>query len=227
MIRLGWSLTEVAAHLLRDEEREVVLGDLSEAHESTWPGLLDVLGLVTRRQLLFWKSWRPWLSGFGLVLPSSFQLMGASVGVSMAYQSLTGPRSLNQLSLFVFQVLLLTAWSWSGGFVVGKLSRQTLWASVLLCFPPCLFCLARFRIPALSRASLLLFLLPAVVGAFQGMRGIQIRLKAALALAVSVTALMVFQWSSSRLWFVNWSLIWPIWYIVSTARHAGRDVERN
>ena len=224
---LGWSLAEVAAHLLQQEECEVVLGDLSEAHESAWRGLLDVLGLVTRRQLLLWKSWRPWLSGFGLALPSSFLLMGASVGVSMAYQSLTGPMTLHQQSLLIGQILLLIAWSWSGGFVVGKLSRLTLWASVLLCFTPCLFCLARFRIPSLSRASLLLFLLPAVVGAFQGVRRIQIRLKAGFALAVSVTALMVFMWSSSRLWFVNWSLIWPAWYIVSTARHASGEVERS
>ena len=224
---LGWSLTVVAAHLLHHEEREAVLGDLSEAHESALHGLLDVLGLVARRQLLLWKNWRPWLSGFGLALPSSFLLMGASVGVSMAYQSLTGPRTLNQQLLLMCQVLLLAAWSWSGGLVVGKLSRQTLWASVILCFMPCLFCLARFRIPSLSRASLLLFMLPAAVGVFQGVRGIRISLKAGFALAVSVTALMVFMCSSGRLWFVNWSLIWPVWYIVSTARHASGEVERS
>jgi hypothetical protein len=220
---LGWSLTEVAAQLLPREEREAVLGDLSEAHQSAWRGLLDVLGLVTRRQLLLWKSWRPWLSGFGLALPSSFLLMGVSVGVSMTYQSFAAPGTLKQRSLFLCQVLLLTAWSWSSGFVVGKLSRQTLWASVLLCFTPCLFCLARFRIPSLSRASLLLFLLPAMVGAFQGVRAIQFRLKVAFALAVSVTALMICLWSSSHLWFVNWSLIWPVWYIVSSARRERRS----
>jgi hypothetical protein len=224
-MNLGWSLTEVAAHLLHHEEREAVLGDLSEAHESTWHGLLDVLGLVTRRQLLLWKNWRPWLSGFGLALPSSFLLMGASVGVSTAYQSLSGPGDLNQHLFFVGQVLLLAVWSWSGGFVVGKVSRLTLWASVLLCFAPCLFCMVRFRIPSLSRASLLLFLLPAVVGALQGVRRIQVSLKAGFALAVSVTALMVFMCSSGRLWFVNWSLIWPVWYIVSTARQASGQVE--
>jgi len=225
MTSLGWSMTVVAARLLQHDEREAVLGDLSEARESAWRGLLGVLGLAIRRQLLLWKSWRPWLSGFGLALPSSFLLMGASVGVSMRYQSLAGSRTLHQQSLFICQILLLTAWSWSGGFVVGKLSRQTLWGSVLLCFTPCLFCLVRFRIPTLSRASLFLFLLPAAVGAFQGVRGIQIRLKAAFALAISVTALMVFVWSSSGLWFVNWSLIWPAWYMVSTARRVRGEVE--
>jgi hypothetical protein len=223
---LGWSLTEGAAHLLHHEEREVVLGDLSEAHASPRRGLLDVLGLVARRQLLLWKDWRPWLSGFGLALPCSFPLMGASVGVSTAYQGITGPRGLNQQLLFICQVLLLTAWSWGGGFVVVKLSRLTLWASVLLRFAPCLFCMVRFRIPSLSRASLLLFLLPAAVGAFQGVRRIQISLKAGFALAVSVTALMVFMCSSGRLWFINWSLIWPVWYIVSTGRRTSGEIER-
>ncbi len=224
-MNIGWSLTEVAAHLLQYEECEAVLGDLSEAHESPWRGLLDVLGLVILRQLLLWKSWRPWLSGFGLALPSSFLLMGASVEVSLAYRGFTGSGTLNQQALFVSQILLLTAWSWSGGFVVGKVSRHTLWASVLLCFTPCLFCFARFRIPSLPRASLLLFLLPAVVGALQGLRAIQIPRKAAFALAVAATALMVFLWSSNGLWLVNWSLIWPVWYIVSTARRGRREVE--
>ena len=222
----GWSLTEIASHLLHHEEREAVLGDLSEGHEGAWRGLLDVLGLVARRQLLLWKGWRPWVSGFGLALPSSFLLMGGSVTVSMAYHGLNAPKSLNQPSLFLLQVLLLVAWSWSGGFVVGKLSRQTLWASVLLCFAPCLFCFARFRIPSLSRASLLLFLLPATLGVLQSLRRTQIRLKAAFVLALSVTALMVLMWIGGRLWFVNWSLIWPVWYIVSTARRAGGETER-
>jgi hypothetical protein len=76
MVSLGWSLAEIATHLLQCDEREAVLGDLSETDESAWRGLLDVLGLVIRRQLLLWKSWRPWLSAFGLTLPGSFLLMG-------------------------------------------------------------------------------------------------------------------------------------------------------
>ena len=224
---LAWSLTEVASHLLQPEEREVILGDLWEARESAWRGLLDVLSLAARRHLLLWKSWRPWLSGLGLALPNSFLLMGASVGVSMTYRSFSGPVTLHQQLLLISQIVLLAAWSWSGGFAVGKLSRQTLWASLLLCFAPCLFCLARFRIPSLPRASLLLFLLPAVVGAFQGVRGVRTGLKAGFALALSATAIMVYLWSGNHLWFVDWSLIWPAWYIVSTARQPSEEIARN
>jgi hypothetical protein len=73
---------------------------------------------------------------------------------------------------------------------------------------------------------LFLFLLPAAVGVFQGVRGTHIRLKAALTLAAAVTALMVFLWSNGRLWVVNWSPIWPVWCIFSTARRAGGEVDR-
>src|SRR5260370_28185090 len=48
-------------------------------------------------------------------------------------------------------------------FVVGSMSRRTLWASAALCCSPCLFCLARFRIGSLSRLCLLLFLPRAIL----------------------------------------------------------------
>jgi len=70
----NWSLVEWAARLLEQEEREAVLGDLVETRESAWDALFDVLVLVIRRQSLEWKSWKPWLAGFGVTLPSSFLL---------------------------------------------------------------------------------------------------------------------------------------------------------
>jgi hypothetical protein len=69
-------LLELTAQLLERSEREAVLGDLEEAGESAWRGLVNVLGLVIRRQTILWKSWRPWLAAFGLALPASFLLMG-------------------------------------------------------------------------------------------------------------------------------------------------------
>jgi hypothetical protein len=55
MRRIDWSLVEVASQPLERDEREAVLGDLLEADESAWHGLLDVLGLVIRRQVELWK----------------------------------------------------------------------------------------------------------------------------------------------------------------------------
>lgn len=162
MTSVGWSLVAIAAQLLPRDEREAALGDLVEASECAWQGLLDVLSLVLYRQALLWKSWRPWLAAFGLTAPSSFLLMGASVSVSQTFLRLTGHKvldggrltMLHDLVYLLCQVFLLLACSWAGGFVAASVSRRTLWVSASLCALPCLFCLARFRIESLSRASL-------------------------------------------------------------------------
>jgi hypothetical protein len=84
MASLNWWLVEFVSGLLEREEREAVLGDMAESREIGWERLCGVLGLVLRRQILMWRSWRPWVAGFGVALPSSFLLMGVSVSVSIA-----------------------------------------------------------------------------------------------------------------------------------------------
>jgi sec-independent protein translocase protein TatC len=54
MIRLCWWLIETMSRLLEPNERDAVLGDLSESSELAGRALLDVLGLVVRRQLASW-----------------------------------------------------------------------------------------------------------------------------------------------------------------------------
>ena len=70
---------DIVSRLLERDEREAVRGDLVEAGESAWQGLLDVLGLVVRRQAMLWKNWRPWLATFGVALPCTLLLMGFSL----------------------------------------------------------------------------------------------------------------------------------------------------
>ena len=222
----GWTLVDLLAKLLERDEREAVCGDLVEAGESEWQGLLAVLGLVIRRQLLLWKNWRPWLAAFGLALPSTLLLMGFSLSVSQSYQQLFNPAIVRAtgvslgpgFSLLVCHVLLLLGWSWTGGFVVGAVSRRTVWVSAVLCFSPCLFCLARFRVASLSRLCLLLFVLPALWGVSRGVQMARIKLRSAIILALAVTALTIPMWSSKGPWIPNWALSWPAWYLVATAR---------
>ena len=76
MTGIGWSFVETVSRLLERDEREAVQGDLAEAKGSAWSGLLDVVGLVIRRQVHLWKNWRPWLAAFGLALPATLLLMG-------------------------------------------------------------------------------------------------------------------------------------------------------
>jgi hypothetical protein len=226
----GSWLLEFVLRLLEPHEREVVQGDLLESGEGAWQSVLAILGLVMRREIARWRNWRPWLAAFGLALPGSFLLMGFSLSVGRAYQHFvettvrhvtgtsTGFAAGPGFSLLLCNVLLLVGWSWTGGFVVGALSRRTAWVSACLSLAPCMFCLERFRIQSLSRLCLILFLPAAVWGAYRGLQIARIKRSSAIALAIGVTALTIPLWSSSGQWIPNWALSWPAWYLVATAR---------
>lgn len=233
MTGVGWSLVAVTARLLPRDEREAALGDLVEAGESAWQGLLDVLTFVLHRQAILWKSWRPWLAAFGLTVPNSFLLMGASVSVSQTFLRLTGHAvlgggrltALHDLVYLLCQVFLLLACSWAGGFAAASVSRRTLWVSAFLCALPCLFCLTRFRIESLPRVSLFLFLLPAILGVRRGLGIVQIKLSFAIALALAMTLLTLLMLSGGGSGFLSWALLWPAWYLVAVARESGNKAE--
>ena len=235
MTGVGWSLVDAVALLLERDERDAVLGDLLEAGASAWRGLPDVLGLVVRRQAFLWRSWRPWLAAFALALPGSLLLMGFSLSVSQACLQFINPAILKAtdqtvrpgLWLLGCNVFLLGGWSWTGGFVVGSLSRRTLGVSAALSLTPCLFCLARFRVESLSRFCLLLFLPPAIWGVCRGLQIANVKRSSALVLAVAVTALTIPAWGSRGPWIPTWALSWPAWYLVATARRpASRTLGR-
>jgi hypothetical protein len=217
-------LVNFVSHLLEPHEREVVLGDLEESGESARQSIFAILGLVIRREAALWTSWRPWLAAFGLALPFSFLLMGFSLSVSRAYQQYfglaTGFNVGPGFAVLLCNVLLLAGWAWTGGFVVGSISRRTLWVSAALSFAPCMFCLERFRVESLSRLCLLLFLPAALWGVRRGLQLACIKRSSAIALAIGVTALTIPMWSSSGAWIPNWALSWPAWYLVATARKA-------
>ena len=226
-----WRMVEILGGLLGPREREAVLGDLMEGGEGAWRGIPEVLGLYLRRQATLWTDWRPWVAAFGVALPTSFLLMGFSLSVSLAFLQLAGPaeaavRTMSPgFPLLAGHVLLLAGWSWTGGFLIGSVSRRTLWASVASYCAPCLFCLSRFHAQALSRYCLLLFVLPAAAGILQGLRLPRLRLTTALAAALLLTALSIparrgsgEHWWSPHAWVLNATLTWPAWFLVATAR---------
>jgi hypothetical protein len=225
MTPLIWSLVDRVAQCLERDEREAVLGDLVEAGESGWQALPGVLSLIIRRQAILWKNWRPWLASFGLAIPGSLLLMGFSLSVSQSYQQAVDPAIFRTTGMMVrpglwfllCNIFLLVAWSWTGGFVMGSVSRRTAWVSALSSFIPCVFCLARFRVESLSRFCLLLFLLPAIWGALRGLRVIRIERTSAIVLAVAITVLTIPAWARTGPWIPNFLLSWPAWYLVATA----------
>jgi hypothetical protein len=231
MSTIGWPLVEIASRLLESDEREAVLGDLAEANESAWPGALGVLGLFLRRQVVVWKDWRPWFAGFGVALPCSYLLVYVSMSVSCTFQRLVlhkafsghdAPTGHEGYALLLCHIFLLLAWSWTAGFVVGSVSRKGLWVSAALCASSCFYFVCSIWFDTASRPSVFLFLLPAIVGVHHGLRLGRIALGWALLLAISVTALMISAWSNQALWILNWALIWPVWYLVASARKPER-----
>jgi hypothetical protein len=234
----SWILVESVARFLPAEEREPVLGDMAEANETAWQAFRGLVDFAVRRHAELWKSWRPWLAGFGVALPNSFLLMGASMSVSWSYMRLLCPELLAQASLskpsaigvLLWQALLLIGWAWTAGFVVGSVSRRTLWASTLLCYSPCLLCLSQFRGASLPKTCLLLFLLPAFWGAHRGFRIARIKFSSALAIALALTLMIVPTWSSPWLQklspqnvLLNWALSIPAWYLAITAWKRERE----
>jgi hypothetical protein len=215
--RAGWRCVEAAAGLLVPLEREVVLGDLAETDCDVWRGLGDVLGLVARRQLTLWKSWRPWAASFGLALPASLFLMGCSVAASAAVADvLREPEQVQLLWLSLFRLFLVLSWAWTAGFVVGSVSRATLWASLLACCVPCLYCLAKWPGHGLSHFRLFIFFLPGLLGVWRGRREMRLGLGWAVLLA-SMATLTPLMWGKGG-WVYGCWLFWPGWYLAATAR---------
>jgi hypothetical protein len=212
----NWFLVESAAQLLKRDEREAVLGDLAESGEGLWQGIAGVCGLVVRRHASLWRSWRPWLASFGLTLPCSFLLIGASVSVSWTIRGMMlAGVSEDKVWPLVGRTPLLFLVAWAMGFLAGSLSSRTLWASACLTLLPCLFCFSRFGQQALPSVILLVFLPPAVLGAWQGVRQIRVAHGTAMALAVASTALALSTLSSHGIWWLELAFLWPMWLLVA------------
>jgi hypothetical protein len=214
-----WPLVKLGTRLLDPEEREVVLGDLAETHETAWRGLRDVLGLVFRRQAGLWRDFRPWVAGFVVALPCSYLLMVASFSVTCTYQRLVnhrvfvGPTGHEGFPLLLCHVSLLIAWSWTAGYVVGSVSRRTLWASAVLVGVSSLL----FLCMSAPWFCFCLFLPPAILGVRRTWQGSRISFGAAAVLALTMTVLMISAWSNHALWVANWALLGPPCLLVAEA----------
>jgi hypothetical protein len=219
-------LLELVSRQLDPDAREAVLGDLSEDRASDLRSVIEISWLVVRRHAALWHDWRPWLAALAVALPATFLLMGVSFSISCTFQRLMGwPQSraahaatAHEDSLILLcQFILLLLWSWAAGFVVGCVSRRTLWASCILCAFPCAYCLTRFHETSLTRLCLLLFVPPAIAGIYRSVRTNEIKQKTTVALLITATVLMFGAWVNGALWAPNWMLILPVSFTVLLA----------
>lgn len=215
------SIIEMAARLLRVNQRDAVLGDLAEAGEGLRRSLCAIFGLVARQQAGYWREWPPWLAG-GVALSGSLLLLGVSFQLSMNSRTLRQGDFTHAGLPLLCEALLLLAWSWTSGYIISSLSRRTLWVSAVFCCTPCLSCVLRFREPSLSRLCVLLFLAPGLLGVLHALRRVRLHFAAAIALAAAITGLM-FAWKGMWLW--NWPLVLPAWFLAATAHQSGRGRE--
>jgi hypothetical protein len=213
---MRWRCIEAAAELLSPLERELVLGDLAETNCSVWRGLGDVLSLAALRQIALWKSWRPWATSLGLALPASLFLMGSSLVATRAISNLFNEPSSATLWSSGSRLFLLICWAWMAGFAVSAVSRGTLWASLLGCCAPCLYCLSKWPGHGLSELQLFIFLIPGLWGAWRGRQDMRLGLRLALFLT-AIAMLAPFMWARGG-WIYSCWLLWPGLYLAATAR---------
>lgn len=104
---------------LDKDEREAISGDLLEAHESPSSSVFQLLGLIIRRQFVYWAGWRPWLVSAAVAVPLAIVLSQTAkeyAGWSAVYNWML----INNADA----TLLRTAGFWNGAlecsWVIGK-----------------------------------------------------------------------------------------------------------
>jgi hypothetical protein len=214
------SLAEMATIFLEPKDRDAVLGDLAETGASGWSALGSVLGLVVRQQMELWRVWQSWVAS-SVAFAGSLLLLCVSFGLSVDSRHLL--RDGRGYGSVLCEALLMLLWAWTSGFAVGSLSGKTRWVSGILCAIPCLSCVFRFQDTSLSRLCVLLFLLPGVVGAVQGVRRVRLSHRTALTLAIAMTALMLV-WGG--MYMQNWILLLPALWLVAHAERSKLSNEK-
>jgi hypothetical protein len=151
MTRFCWQLADILSRILDADEREAILGDLAESGRTGSHALLNVLGLVVRRQAGFWNDWRPWLTLASLVVPLGMLLSVASRGAADGSAVYVWMYANNwewgdlanvgfwhvfaETVALVFKgYLTLVCWSWTSGFVLGSISRRMIQTNSVLFF---------------------------------------------------------------------------------------------
>jgi hypothetical protein len=149
MMRAACWLTDLVSQLLEPHERDAVRGDLAECRVDEWRALLEVLGLVARRQASYWVDWRPWLSVMAIVLPIGLMLSYATRWWADAnafdflvyrqlwdFSYLDYPGWRRNVALLVWSGIssgvALAGWSWTSGYVLASLSPRARWSLIAL-----------------------------------------------------------------------------------------------
>jgi hypothetical protein len=234
--RLSWWLVDSATRLLGRDEREVVRGDLAESGESAGKALIDVLGLVIRRQANCWTIWQPWFALVSVVAPLGmlFSLVsrqwadGTSVTIWLYLRQGFLPDSATWVGRMLLNNTALICWAWTCGYTIGSLSRRAVLGNGLL-FSVILFSgtigssttmrndarvftsvFYSLALPILVR--IFLVALPAIHGMRRALRVEQLGVMPAVMWTVAIAAITVFEANNieGSASFFGWRPIGPL-----------------
>ena len=147
MSRLGWWVVQWLSRALEAAERDAVCGDLVESGDGAACALRGVLGLVVRRQVVFWRGWQTWVAialGFLLGVISRRESNRSAIYIwlyanNWTWSYVANAGFLRDLVVVVvgvceeFAVLVLC--SWLAGLLLGPLACRMTWINgTLLCF---------------------------------------------------------------------------------------------
>jgi hypothetical protein len=134
MTHFGWRLVGILARALEPPERDVVLGDLAESGAGFGLAMRDLLGLIVRRQIGLWASWRPWLALIGVCGFAGLELSRIVFRINVdlykyAVHYATSLTAGQEVAFLLGLAGALTVWSWTCGFVLGSLSGRAVWVT--------------------------------------------------------------------------------------------------
>lgn len=141
-----WWFVDLLSRALAPDEREAVRGDLAESGTSAGQALRDLAGLAVRRQCALAAGWRPWLAlsavgapaGLLLTLASRRAADGSAIFIwlyanNWDWTLLRDAAFLHNVPGVIAEIAVsyavLACWAWTGGFLIGSLSRRAVWLS--------------------------------------------------------------------------------------------------
>src|SRR5215469_8612900 len=144
--RMNWPIVLWLSGFLDQPEQEAVLGDLTEDGKNGGGAIADVLGLVVRRRTAVLLDLRLWLAVAFVILPVSYLLCAiaqTTAGVGAVYSwmylnnwnwALTRNAGfwhlLGEIAVsFGITCFVLACWSWSAGFLIGRVPNVIVGAS--------------------------------------------------------------------------------------------------
>ena len=204
-------LVDWLSSMLDPHEQDAILGDLTELGVTGQRAVRDLISFILAEQANLWRSWRPWVALFGIVGPVGLLLTQISFELSETLSMRlwvqwrfgehfgTGLTVVQETEALACQSLAVIAWSWVSGFVLGLLSRRTIWitgglfylvwlvsGATHLIFP---FAFDSAALPLTLQV--VLFVLPSVWGMHRGGRVDTLRVRHTMLLAAGIATLTV------------------------------------